>query len=78
MKIQKVLSTTLILVMFNPLIAFAGDRDRFPRNMTCRTCVQESIAPRPPQPTPPRTQPTPPRRQSTPPRPQPTPQRRGG
>jgi hypothetical protein len=71
MKVQKVLSATLVIVFLNPLVAWASNRDRFPRNMSCRSCVQETIAPRPPQP---RTQPSQPRTQPTPPRTQPTPQ----
>ena len=74
MKVQKVLSATLVIVFLNPLVAWASNRDRFPRNMSCRVCVQQSLPPRPPQTPPPRTQPSQPRTQPTPPRTQPTPQ----
>jgi hypothetical protein len=74
MKVQKVLSTTLAIIIFNPLVAWASSRDDWPRNMTCRVCVQQSLPPRPPQTPPPqRTQPTPQGTQPTPPRTQPTP-----
>jgi hypothetical protein len=78
MKVQKVLSATLVIVFLNPLVAWASNRDRFPRNMSCRSCVQESLPPRPPQPRTQPSQPTPQgtrqRTQPTPPRTQPTPQ----
>jgi hypothetical protein len=74
MKVQKVLSATLAIVFLNPLVAWASSRDDWPRNMTCRVCVQQSLPPRPPQTPPPqRTQPTPQGTQPTPPRTQPTP-----
>jgi len=73
MKVQKVLSATLAIVFLNPLVVWASSRSDWPRNMTCRSCVQETIAPRPPQTPPPqRTQPRTQPSQPTPPRTQPS------